>query len=56
MSEQYSVENILTIEEMIEKAGNHKYQWKMILNFSLVFLFSSFIQMGFPIFFQPAQF
>jgi fucose permease len=29
---------------------------KMLLNFFLVFLFSSFIQMGFPIIFQPAQF
>jgi len=48
---------VLTIEEMLEKAGNnHTYQFRMLLNFFLVFLFSSFIQMGFPIIFQNAQF
>ena len=41
---------------MIERAGNHRYQWRMILNFTLVFLLASFIQMGFPIFFQWALF
>lgn len=42
---------------MIEKAGDRNiYQFKMLIQFFLVLLFSSFIQMGFPIIFQPAQF
>jgi hypothetical protein len=42
---------------MLEKAGNqNKYQLKMLATFFLVFMFASFIQMGFPIFFQPAKF
>lgn len=42
---------------MLEKVGNNnKYQLKMLLNFFLVFMCSSFIQMGFPIIFQPAKF
>ena len=50
-------DRVLSISEMIEKAGDRNiYQFKMILHFTLVFLFSSFIQMGFPIIFQPAQF
>jgi MFS family permease len=47
----------LNIEEMIQRAGEKNiYQLKMIGNFFFVFLFAAFIQMGFPIFFQPAKF
>lgn len=47
----------LTVEEMLEKAGNSdKYQLKMLLVFMGVFFFAAFIQMGFPIIFQPALF
>ena len=50
-------DRVLSIKEMIEKAGDRNtYQFKMLLQFFLVFLFSSFIQMGFPILFQPARF
>jgi|JI9StandDraft_2_1071091.scaffolds.fasta_scaffold201919_1 hypothetical protein len=50
-------DRVLSISEMIERAGDkHIYQLKMLLQFALVFLFCSFIQMGFPIIFQPAQF
>lgn len=50
-------EDILTIEEMLEKAGNnHKYQLKLLAIYFLVFMFAAFIQMGFPIIFQPAKF
>ena len=42
---------------MLEKAGNSdKYQLKMLLIFMTVFFFGAFIQMGFPIIFQPALF
>ena len=47
----------LTVEEMLEKAGNSdKYQLKMLVIFMSVFFFAAFIQMGFPIIFQPAHF
>ena len=50
-------DRVLSISEMIERAGDRNaYQFKMVLQFFLVFLCSSFIQMGFPILFQPAQF
>jgi len=50
-------DRVLTIGEMIERAGDRNiYQFKMIFHFMMVFLFSSFIQMGFPIIFQPAKF
>lgn len=50
-------EEILTIEEMLEKAGNnHNYQLKILATYFLVFMSASFIQMGFPIIFQPARF
>lgn len=49
-------DRVLTVGEMIEKAGDRNiYQFKMIFHFMMVFLFSSFIQMGFPIIFQPAK-
>lgn len=42
---------------MIERAGEkNQYQFRMIGNFFFAFLFAAFIQMGFPIFFQPARF
>ena len=42
---------------MINKAGDaHRYQLRQLVSFFLVFLCSSFIQMGFPIIFQPAKF
>ena len=45
------------LEEMLEKAGNSdKYQLKMLVIFMSVFFFAAFIQMGFPIIFQPAHF
>lgn len=48
-------DRVLNIGELIEKAGDKNlYQFKMIFHFMMVFLFSSFIQMGFPIIFQPA--
>lgn len=47
----------LTVEEMLEKAGNSdRYQLRMLLIFFCVFFCASFIQMGFPIIFQPARF
>ncbi len=50
-------DRVLSISEMIEKAGDRNiYQIKMIGQFFFVFLCSSFIQMGFPIIFQPAKF
>lgn len=52
-----NADNILNIEEMIERAGEKNiYQLRMIGSFFFVFLVSAFIQMGFPIFFQPAKF
>ena len=51
------VDRVLSVGEMIERAGDkHIYQLVMLVQFTLVFLFCSFIQMGFPIIFQPAQF
>jgi MFS family permease len=48
---------VLNIEEMIELAGEKNiYQLRMIGSFFFVFLVAAFIQMGFPIFFQPAKF
>lgn len=42
---------------MIDKAGNGgKYQFRMFLTFFFNFFFAAFIQMGFPIIFQPAVF
>ena len=47
----------LKVDEMLEKAGNSdKYQLRMLLIFMTVFFFGAFIQMGFPIIFQPALF
>jgi hypothetical protein len=52
-----NADNILNIEEMIERAGEKNiYQLRMVGTFFCVFLFAAFIQMGFPIFFQPAKF
>lgn len=45
------------IEELIEMAGNaHKYQRDILILFILQFLFSAFIEMGFPIIFRDAVF
>lgn len=42
---------------MLDKAGNSdKYQLRMFIVFFLTFFFAAFIQMGFPIIFQPARF
>jgi len=42
---------------MLAKAGNSsKYQFHLLLSSFLVFLFASFLQMGFPIIFQEARF
>lgn len=42
---------------MLDKAGNSdKYQFRMFIVFFLNFFFAAFIQMGFPIIFQPAKF
>lgn len=47
----------LTIAEMIDIAGNgDTYQFRMFAAFFLNFFFAAFIQMGFPIIFQPAKF
>ena len=43
------------IEEAIEMAGNsHKYQMNILILFLLQFLFSAFIEMGFPVIFRAA--
>jgi hypothetical protein len=48
-------QDTLTIEEMLEKAGNSDtYQLRIFLTYFLIFLFASFIQMGFPFIFRPA--
>jgi len=50
-------DRVLTIDEAIDKVGDmHLYQLKMLFQFFAVFLFSSFVQMGFPVIFQPAKF
>lgn len=42
---------------MIERAGNSgKYQLCMFIIFFFCWFFAAFIQMGFPLIFQPAQF
>jgi hypothetical protein len=42
---------------MIDKAGSSDtYQLRMFIVFFLNFFFAAFIQMGFPIIFQPAVF
>lgn len=47
----------LTIAEMLDKAGTSgKYQLRMFIVFFLNNFFAAFIQMGFPIIFQPARF
>lgn len=47
----------LTIEEMLDKAGDsNKYQLRMFIVFFFTNFFAAFIQMGFPIIFQAAQF
>lgn len=57
MRNSRNADNILNIEEMIERAGEKNiYQLRVITSFFLVFLVAAFIQMGFPIFFQPAHF
>ena len=50
-------DRVLTIDEAIDRVGDRNiYQLKMLFQFLGVFLFSSFVQMGFPVIFQPAQF
>lgn len=57
LEERVKGDDRLTIDEMIEKAGNSdKYQLKMFLIFFFSWFFAAFIQMGFPIIFQPALF
>lgn len=47
----------LSISEMLDRAGNSDtYQFRMLLVSFLTFFFAAFIQMGFPIIFQPAVF
>ena len=42
---------------MLQKAGNsNRYQLRIFLTYFLIFLFASFIQMGFPFIFRPAEF
>lgn len=46
----------LTVDEAITAAGNaYEYQQKLLMLFALQFLFSAFIEMGFPIIFRPAM-
>lgn len=57
LGERVNGDERLTVEEMIEKAGNSdKYQLKMFLLFFFSWFFAAFVQMGFPIIFQPAVF
>ncbi|MBS1890059.1 MAG: hypothetical protein JST59_02105 [Actinobacteria bacterium] len=47
---------LLTIDEAINEAGSAaEYQQSLLLFFVLQFLFSAFIEMGFPIIFRPAM-
>ncbi len=53
-SRPYFVET-LTVEEMLTRSGSsNRYQIRIFTLFFLVWLFSAFIQMGFPIIFRPA--